>query len=62
MPVDVVHAGGLSTFGVDQRTSGGQWVALGTFQFTAGSAGSVLIRTEQTDGYVIADAARFVRA
>ncbi|MFC4999932.1 FAD-dependent oxidoreductase [Dactylosporangium cerinum] len=62
VPVDVVHAGGLSTFGVDQRTSGGQWVALGTFQFTAGSAGSVLIRTEQTDGYVIADAARFVRA
>ncbi|WP_456319237.1 golvesin C-terminal-like domain-containing protein [Dactylosporangium fulvum] len=41
---------------------GGQWVALGTFQFTAGSAGSLLIRTEQTDGYVIADAARFVRS
>jgi hypothetical protein len=62
VPVDVVHGGGLSTFSVDQRAAGGQWVALGTFQFTAGSAGSVLIRTEQTDGYVIADAARFVRA
>lgn len=62
VPVDVVHAGGLSTFSVDQRASGGQWVPLGTFQFTAGSAGSVLIRTERTDGYVIADAARFVRA
>jgi hypothetical protein len=61
VPVDVVHAGGLSTFSVDQRANGGQWVALGTFQFTAGSAGSVLIRTEQTNGYVIADAARFVR-
>lgn len=61
VPVDVVHAGGMSTFSVDQRVSGGQWVALGTFQFTAGSAGSVLIRTEQTDGYVVADAARFVR-
>ncbi|MEV4508858.1 FAD-dependent oxidoreductase [Dactylosporangium sp. NPDC049525] len=62
VPVDVVHGGGLSTLSVDQRASGGQWVPLGTFQFTAGSAGSVLIRTEQTDGYVIADAARFVRA
>lgn len=62
VPVDVVHADGLSTFSVDQRASGGQWVPLGTFQFTAGSAGSLLIRTEQTDGYVIADAARFVRA
>ncbi|MET7418528.1 FAD-dependent oxidoreductase [Dactylosporangium sp. NPDC005555] len=61
VPVDVVHSGGLSTFSVDQRASGGQWVALGTFQFTAGSAGSVLIRTEQTNGYVVADAARFVR-
>ncbi len=62
VPVDVVHAGGLSTHSVDQRVSGGQWVPLGTFQFTAGSAGSVLIRTELTDGYVVADAARFVKA
>ena len=62
VPVDVVHAGGLNTLSVDQRSSGGQWVPLGTFQFTAGSAGSVLIRTEQTDGYVVADAARFVKA
>ena len=62
VPVDVVHAGGLNTLSVDQRTAGGQWVPLGTFQFTAGSAGSVLIRTEQTDGYVVADAARFVKA
>ncbi|MEV4136176.1 FAD-dependent oxidoreductase [Dactylosporangium sp. NPDC049742] len=62
VPVDVVHTGGVTTHTVDQRTSGGQWVPLGTFQFTAGSAGSVLIRTEQTNGYVIADAARFVRA
>jgi hypothetical protein len=35
---------------------------LGTYQFTAGSDGSVLIRTEDTDGHVVADAVRFVRA
>ncbi|MFY1684709.1 FAD-dependent oxidoreductase [Micromonospora sp. WMMD730] len=62
VPVDVVHGGGVTTRVVDQRTSGGQWVSLGTYQFPAGTAGSVLIRTEGTDGYVVADAARFVPA
>ncbi|MEU7840141.1 hypothetical protein AB0B39_04135 [Micromonospora sp. NPDC049114] len=38
------------------------WVPLGTYPFTAGSDGSVLIRTENTDGYVVADAVRFVPA
>ncbi|WFE64356.1 FAD-dependent oxidoreductase [Micromonospora sp. WMMD714] len=62
VPVDVVHGGGVTTRLVDQRTSGGQWVPLGTFQFPAGTAGSVLIRTEGTDGYVVADAVRFLPA
>ncbi|MEV4756511.1 FAD-dependent oxidoreductase [Micromonospora sp. NPDC049559] len=62
VPVDVVHAGGVTTRTVDQRTAGGQWVALGTFTFAAGAAGSVLIRTDATDGYVVADAARFTPA
>ncbi|MEU8115460.1 FAD-dependent oxidoreductase [Micromonospora sp. NPDC048947] len=62
VPVDIAYSGGLVTTTVDQRQSGGQWVALGTYPFTAGSDGSVLIRTEDTDGYVVADAVRFVRA
>ncbi|WP_328339302.1 FAD-dependent oxidoreductase [Micromonospora sp. NBC_00421] len=62
VPVDVVHDGGVTTRVVDQRTSGGQWVSLGTYRFPAGTAGSVLIRTDGTDGYVVADAARFVPA
>ncbi|SCE75007.1 FAD dependent oxidoreductase [Micromonospora echinospora] len=62
VPVDVVHGGGVTTRTVDQRGSGGQWVPLGTYAFAAGTAGSVLIRTEGTDGYVVADAARFVPA
>lgn len=62
VPVDIAYAGGLITRTVDQRQAGGQWVALGTYPFTAGSDGSVLIRTEETDGFVVADAVRFVRA
>ncbi|GIH01967.1 xanthan lyase [Rhizocola hellebori] len=60
VPVDVVHSGGITTRTVDQRVSGGQWVSLGSYSFSAGSAGSVLLRTENTNGYVIADAVRFV--
>ncbi|MEV0329757.1 FAD-dependent oxidoreductase [Micromonospora echinospora] len=62
VPVDVVHGGGVTTRTVDQRGSGGQWMSLGTYAFPAGTAGSVLIRTDGTDGYVVADAARFVPA
>ena len=61
VPVDVEHSGGLATHSVDQRTRGGQWVTLGTYTFAAGTAGSLLIRTESTNGYVIADATRFVK-
>jgi hypothetical protein len=60
VPVDVVHSGGLTTRVVDQRRDGGTWVSLGSFAFPAGTGGSVLIRTEATNGYVVADAARFV--
>jgi hypothetical protein len=60
VPVDIVHNGGLTNRTIDQRTSGSQWVSLGTFAFAAGNTGSVLIRTENTNGYVVADAARFL--
>lgn len=62
VPVDVEHAGGTTPHTVDQRSRGGQWVPLGTYAFAAGTGGSVLIRTEGTDGYVVADAVRFVRS
>ncbi|WP_435204171.1 FAD-dependent oxidoreductase [Micromonospora sp. bgisy143] len=62
VPVDIAYSGGVTTRTVDQRQSGGQWVPLGTYPFTAGSDGSVLIRTEDTDGYVVADAVRFLPA
>ncbi|GIF96193.1 FAD-dependent oxidoreductase [Catellatospora citrea] len=65
VPVDVCAGGTVTTRTVDQRTGGGQWASLGTYTLPAGSsptAASVLIRTEATDGYVVADAARFVPA
>ena len=45
-----------------QRTSGGGvwWVYLGTFYFTAGTSGSVLVSDTGASGYVIADAFEFV--
>lgn len=63
VPVDVCAGGTVTTRTVDQRSGGGQWVSLGTFTLPAGSSpsgASVLIRTEATNGYVVADAARFV--
>jgi hypothetical protein len=60
VPIDVLHSGGLATVTVDQRTNGGSWVLLGTWAFDAGALGSVMIRTAGADGYVVADAVRFV--
>jgi hypothetical protein len=60
VPVDIVHTGGVTNRVVDQRVNGGAWVSLGAYAFAAGTGGSVLIRTEVTNGYVVADAARFV--
>ncbi len=62
VPVDIVSASGTTTLSVDQTVDGGQWVPLGLFNFNAGTAGSVLIRTTGTNGYVIADAVGFVGA
>ena len=61
VPIDITHATGTSTLKLNQRTNGGVWVLLGTYTFNAGTAGSVLIRTDGTDGYVIVDAVKFVK-
>jgi RHS repeat-associated protein len=44
---------------VDQQQAGGAWNLLGTFGFGAGAAQVTL--TDQANGYVIADAVRFVQ-
>ncbi|MDB4055846.1 hypothetical protein N9496_07675, partial [Akkermansiaceae bacterium] len=60
-PVAINHSGGTFNTTVDQTSNGSQWNLLGTFSFNAGSAGNLVLSTTGTSGFVIADAARFVR-
>ena len=60
VPIDVVTAGGsTATVRVNQQNNLAQWVLLGTFPLSATNA-EVIIRTDGTDGYVVADAIRVV--
>ena len=60
VPVDVNHASGTTTVVVNQRNNDGIWVLLGHFDFSAGNAGNVTVRNDGANGFVIADAAKFV--
>jgi RHS repeat-associated protein len=55
----VTHAGGTTPVTVDQQQNGGIWNSLGTFTLSPGTAHKVTL-TDQANGYVIADAVRFV--
>ncbi|CAM3809834.1 exo-alpha-sialidase [Kibdelosporangium persicum] len=55
----VNHSAGSTPVEIDQRTRGGQWVSLGSFQFTAGDAGSIEL-SDAANGYVVADAVRLI--
>ena len=46
---------------LDQSTPGDEWVYLGTFEFDDSRTQGILI-TDQANGYVIADAVKFVEA
>jgi len=63
------HAGGSDLVVVDQKTNGGQWNYLGTYNFNSGTSGSVSVSDESTDpnyvpgsisDSVCADAVRFL--
>jgi len=60
VPVYIIHSSGTNIFYINQKTNGGKWIYLMTAPFRVGTNGSVLIRTDSTTGYVIADAVRFV--
>ena len=62
VPVDIVHANGTDVVNVDQKQVCNDWLPLGTYDFDAGTAGSVVIRTDGANGYVMADAVRFTPA
>lgn len=59
----VRHAGGASTFSVNQKMGGGMWVYLGTFVFDKGNSGCVELSNATSSGehgtVVTADAVRF---
>ncbi|WP_168122345.1 glycoside hydrolase family 9 protein [Paenibacillus sp. HB172176] len=60
VPVDIVYDGGTDTVTIDQKNEGGEWILLDTYDFAAGTSGSITIRTTGTSGHVIADAVRLV--
>jgi hypothetical protein len=62
-PYVIFHASGSTTVRVSQKTNGGKWVSLGTYDFAAG-AHLVQINngtTARAGKYVFADAARFAK-
>ncbi|MGF1578596.1 MAG: FAD-dependent oxidoreductase [Gemmataceae bacterium] len=56
----ILHASGTKKLTVDQKKNGG-WNKVFTGRFEAGSKGSVTIRNDDANGFVIADAVRWVR-
>lgn len=59
-PLEIRHANGLDTGKtVNQQTGGGDWVLIGQYTLSAGSANYVRI-IASAPGYTIADAVRFV--
>lgn len=60
VPVVVTHAEGEASFTLDQRVDAGPWKELGTFPFAAGENASLTLSNAAGDGFVIADAARWV--
>jgi len=59
VPVEIAHADGTAKLIINQRSKGG-WVKIFTGQFKAGGASACLISNAGTDGYVVANAARWV--
>ncbi|MEX2381945.1 MAG: hypothetical protein WD490_06150 [Opitutales bacterium] len=62
VPLTIQSAEGTANLTINQTTSGSQWNLLDTYTFDAGNGGFVRIHTDGTEGIVIADALRFVKA
>ncbi len=58
-PYTIAHDGGSTAVPANQKQNGGLWNLLGTFNFTQGLSYAVTV-SDQANGYVIADAVRFV--
>ncbi len=60
VPATIVHTGGTANLTINQRVNPGQWNLLGTYSFDNSHA-SITI-TNNANGYVLADAFKFVYA
>jgi hypothetical protein len=60
VPLALRHAGGTTDFVIDQRIDAGPWKELGLFSFEAEAAAELTIGNAGTEGFVVADAARWV--
>lgn len=59
VPISITYKGGIHDTTVNQQLRGGEWVSLGMHRLLAGTTGNVVIKTNRTTSYVIADAVRF---
>lgn len=59
-PYTIQHAGGIAATPVNQQAAGSQWVQIGSYPFSAGTAGCVRLSNAASGSVVVADAVRFV--
>ncbi len=60
---DIVHSAGTTTAPLqNQQLNSNLWMSLGSYSFAAGTSGSVTVRNDAANGFVIADAVRFLSA
>jgi hypothetical protein len=62
VPYTIYFNGGPQVVRVDQRSNGGRWNYLGTFNFNAGTTGNNLYISNDANGWVMMDAVKFVPA
>ena len=59
VPVHINYNNGFSDLIFNQQINGGRWVSAGIYNLYSGNNGNVIIKNDNTTGYVIADAVRF---
>ena len=57
VPLTITHGHGVAETSVNQQENGTTWFDLGVFNFTAGTAGNLVLSNTGVNGYVIVDAA-----
>ncbi len=58
-PMDILHSGVTTTVVVDQKSTGGGWVSVGTYTFKGDTTDALVLRNDGTDGTVVDVAVRF---